>query len=330
MNTFWIVFGEFVAVVIAMVALVVAARSVIVIGPAQVGLVVKRFSHRHNTTDTPIAFDDEAGYQSALLMPGVRFKLWPRYTVAKHPWVQVPAGEIGVVISQIGERLPTGAKSAVYRPEFGNFTNLRAFLESGGQKGVQRPVLPPGSLVPIHPVAFLVVTATKTYGLPINRTVMAAGPLTPESFGLTQKQLRVTVIAPEGDQDVVGIVTTLDGEPLPPADIAGRIGAFKDIEDLELQPNVTDSELIEALLGAKNQLHNNYQDFQAFVDSGGRIGLQHDPLLYGAYLRGPSSSSARSCSLGIGASGARPCGRASTRSTRESTRPRRFPPSSSR
>jgi len=287
MNTFWIVFGEFVAVVVAMVALVVVARSVIVIGPAQVGLVVKRFSHHHNTTDTPIAFDGEAGYQSALLMPGVRFKLWPRYAIAKHPWVQVPAGEIGVVISQIGERLPTGAKSAVYRPEFANFTNLRGFLENGGQKGVQRPVLPPGSLVPIHPVAFLVVTATKTYGLPINRTVMAAGPLTPESFGLTPKQLRVTVIAPEGDQDVVGIVTTLDGEPLPPADIAGRIGAFKDIEDLEVQPDVTDSELIEALLGAKNQLHNNYQDFQAFVDSGGRIGLQHDPLLYGAYLLNP-------------------------------------------
>src|SRR6266576_3344147 len=271
----------------ALAALYVAARSVVVIGPNQVGLVTKRVSRLHNITDTPVAFTGEAGYQADLLMPGVRFKLWPNHTVALYPWVQVPAGEIGVVISQIGERLPTGAKSAVYRPEFGNFTNLRAFLESGGQKGVQRPVLPPGSLVPIHPVAFLVVTATKTYGLPINRTVMAAGPLTPESFGLTQKQLRVTVIAPEGDQDVVGIVTTLDGEPLPPADIAGRIGAFNDIEDLELQPNVTDSELIEALLGTKNQLHNNYQDFQAFVDSGGRIGLQHDPLLYGAYNINP-------------------------------------------
>src|SRR5438132_3917163 len=271
----------------ALAALYVAARSVVVIGPNQVGLVTKRVSRLHNITDTPVAFAGEAGYQADLLMPGVRFKLWPNHTVALYPWVQVPAGEIGVVISQIGERLPTGAKSAVYRPEFANFTNLRGFLENGGQKGVQRPVLPPGSLVPIHPVAFLVVTATKTYGLPINRTVMAAGPLTPESFGLTPKQLRVTVIAPEGDQDVVGIVTTLDGEPLPPADIAGRIGAFKDIEDLEVQPDVTDSELIEALLGAKNQLHNNYQDFQAFVDSGGRIGLQHDPLLYGAYLLNP-------------------------------------------
>jgi regulator of protease activity HflC (stomatin/prohibitin superfamily) len=287
MNTFWIVFGEFVVVVVAIVALLVLARSLMVIGPSQVGLVVKRISSRHNTTDTPIAFEGEAGYQADLLMPGVRFKLWPTYTVAKHPWVQVPAGEIGVVISQIGDRLPTGAKSAVYRPEFGNFTDLRDFLANGGQKGVQRPVLPPGSLIPVHPVAFLVVTATKAYGLPINRSIAAAGPLAAESFGLTPKQLRVTVIAPEGEQDLVGIVTTLDGEPLPPADIAGRIGGFGDIEALEAQPGVTDSELIEALLGAKNQLHNNYQDFQAFLDNGGRIGLQHDPLLYGAYLLNP-------------------------------------------
>ena len=41
------------------------------------------------------------------------------------------------------------------------------------------------------------------------------------------------------------------------------------------------------LLGSKNEAHNNYQDFQAFLDAGGRIGLQHDPLLYGAYLLNP-------------------------------------------
>ena len=271
----------------ALAALYLAARSVVVIGPNQVGLVTKRVSRRHNTTDTPIAFAGEAGYQAELLMPGVRFKLWPTYTVTLYPWVQVPAGEIGVVISQIGERLPTGAKSAVYRPEFGNFTDLGAFVNNGGQKGVQRPVLPPGTLVPVHPVAFLVITATKAYGLPIDRQLLMRGPLSPEAFGLQPHQLRVTLIAPQGDQDVVGIVTTLDGAPLPPADIAGRIGGFADIEALEKDPQVSDSELIEKLLGAKNELHNNYQDFQAFLDNGGRIGLQHDPLLYGAYLLNP-------------------------------------------
>jgi regulator of protease activity HflC (stomatin/prohibitin superfamily) len=281
-----LVSGLVLAGILAVAAFVIA-KSIVMIGPAQVGLVTKRVSRRHNTTDTPITFAGEAGYQSDLLMPGVRFKLWPTYTVAKYPWVQVPAGEIGVVISQIGERIPTGAKSAVYRSQFGNFTNLHEFLENGGQKGVQRPVLPPGTLIPVHPVAFLVITSSKAYGLPIDKQLLMRGPLSPESFGLFPKQLKVTVIAPEGDQDLVGIVTALDGAPLPPADIAGRIGGFSDIEELEKQPGVTDSELIERLLGAKNELHNNYQDFQAFLDNGGRIGLQHDPLLYGAYLLNP-------------------------------------------
>ena len=276
-----------VAFVLALGAVYVAGRSLIVIGPAQVGLVTKRVSKRHNSSDTPIAFAGEAGYQADLLMPGVRFKLWPSYTVARYPWVQVPAGEIGVVIAQIGAPLPTGAKSAIHRPEFGNFTDLHAFLSHGGQKGVQRPVLPPGTLIPVHPVAFLVITASRAYGLPIDRHMLMRGPLSPESFGLVPNQLRVTVIAPQGDQDLVGIVTTLDGPPLPPADIAGRIGGFADIEALEQNPAVGDSELIETLLGAKNELHNNYQDFQAFLDGGGRIGLQHDPLLYGAYLLNP-------------------------------------------
>ena len=277
----------FLLVILAAFALYAIARSIVTIGPAQVGLVVKRVSRKHNTTDTPIAFSGEAGYQAELLMPGVRFKLWPTYTVVKYPWVQVPAGEIGVVISQIGQPLPTGAKSAAYRPEFGNFTDLRAFVAGKGQKGVQRPVLPPGTLAPIHPVAFLVVTATKAYGLPVDAQLTARGPLDPASFGLKPEQFRVTVIAPNGAQDVVGIVTTLEGDPLAPADIACRIGGFSDIETLEKQSGVSDSELIESLLGKKNELHNNYQDFQAFLDRGGRIGLQHDPLLYGAYLLNP-------------------------------------------
>ena len=218
-----LVFGVVVAAILAIAVLVVIAKSFLVIGPAQVGLVTRRVSSRHNTTDDPITFAGEAGYQSELLMSGVRFKLWPTYSVAKYPWVQVPAGEIGVVISQIGAPLATGAKSAAYRPEFGNFTNLRAFLENGGQKGVQRPVLPPGTLIPVHPVAFLVITASKAYGLPVDKQQLVRAPLSAESFGLLPKQLRVTVIAPEGDHDLVGIVTTLDQER-PPQQLPGLPG----------------------------------------------------------------------------------------------------------
>jgi uncharacterized membrane protein YqiK len=290
------VVGAVAIAVVAFVLVVVALKSIHSIGPTQVGLVSKRFALRKLPEDNPIAFHGEAGYQAAMLMPGLRFKLWPIYGVQKHPWVQVPAGEIGVVIAQVGAPLPIGAKSAFYKTEFGNFSELRSFVDNGGQKGVQRPVLPPGTLVPIHPVAFLVLTAGAVYGQPVSQDVIASaratgGVIQPESFGLTRDQLRVVVIAPQGPQDVVGIVTVLEGEPLPSGDIASRLGGFVDLQQMENSATATDSEtdakIIEVLLGNKNELHNNYQDFQAFLSAGGKIGLQHDPLLYGAYLLNP-------------------------------------------
>jgi uncharacterized membrane protein YqiK len=286
-----------VIIVIVLVALFVvigAFKSVNSIGPTEVGLVVKRFSFRKLPEDNPIAFHGEAGYQAELLTPGLRFKLWPVFNVKKYPWVQVPAGEIGVVIAQVGAPLPIGAKSAIYKTEFENFSNLRRFVDGGGGKGVQRPVLPPGTLLPIHPVAFLIVTSRKVYGLPVSpelteRAKSTGGQLRPESFGLSPEQLQVVVIAPRGPQDMIGIVTTLEGEPLPSGDIASRLGGFDDIARIEGNPDDegSDSSTIEVLLGSKNDLHNNYQDYQGFLDAGGRIGLQHDPLLYGAYLLNP-------------------------------------------
>jgi regulator of protease activity HflC (stomatin/prohibitin superfamily) len=275
--------------VLALAALVVA-RSLRVIGPAEVGLVNKRLARRSLGDGNPVAIDGEAGYQAELLMPGLRFKLWPINAVSKHPWVQVPAGELGVVIAQVGDPIAIGAKSAEYREAFGNFSDLRAFLDNGGQKGVQRPVLPPGTLVPIHPAAFLVITASRVYGAPVSSELQAAmrqrGGMTPEVFGLDPQQLLVTVIAPNGATDMVGVVTALEGEPLPSGDIASRLGGFDDVEAMEAA-GATDAEIIDTLLGRKNELHNNYQDFQAFMAHGGRIGLQHDPLLYGAYLLNP-------------------------------------------
>jgi len=266
--------------------------SINVIGPTEVGLVQKRFSLKKLPEDNPIAFRGEAGYQAELLTAGVRFKLWPVFAVKKFPWIQVPAGEIGVVIAQVGAPLPIGAKSAEYHDAFANFSNLSAFVNGGGQKGVQRPVLPPGTLLPIHPVAFLIVTSRKVYGLPVSpdlseRARATGGVLRPESFGLTPEQLQVVVIAPRGPQDMIGIVTTLEGGPLPSGDIASRLGGFADIAALERQEGTQDSNIIEVLLGSKNDLHNNYQDYQKFLTAGGYIGLQHDPLLYGAYLLNP-------------------------------------------
>ena len=285
-------FWQSAVVVLVLLYLLMSIRR---IGPTEVGLVIKRLGWRRLSEDNPIAFEREAGYQAGLLMPGLRFKAWLIFSVDKYPWVQVPAGEIGVVIAQVGQPLPIGAKSAVYRKEFRNFTDLRAFVKGGGQKGVQRPVFPPGTLVPIHPVGFLVVTKTEVYGEPISPDLRAkagrGGKLTPDALGLDPDQLDLLRIEPQVRKDgvtydTVGIVTTYEGDPLLSGDIASRLGGFSDVDEME-KKSATDSDIIETLLGNKNHLHNNYQDFQAFLEHGGKIGLQHDPLLYGAYALNP-------------------------------------------
>ena len=263
--------------VVALLVLLAVLRSFHGIGPAEIGLVTKRIGRKLDE-DQLIALNGEAGYQADLLMPGLRFKVWPVFRVQRYPWVQVPPDHIGLVISQVGQALPTGAKSAIFHPEFGNFADLRAFIGGGGQRGVQRPVLPPGTTVPIHPVGFVVTTSTQIFGKVISDTTLSAVDQ------VDPAALRVTNITPQGDKDIVGVVTTLEGPPS--ADIASRIGGFSDVTAME-QAGTGTAQVIQAVLRSKNDLHDNYQNFQAFLDNGGCIGLQHDPLLYGSYLLNP-------------------------------------------
>ena len=184
----------------------------------------------------------------------------------------------------------------MYKPEFGNFSRRRRrSSSSGGQKGVQRPVLPPGTLVPIHPVAFMVhhaadrSTASRCRPSSSSAVRGSAACCTPESFGLTPEQLRVVVIAPRRPAS-----TWSASSPRSKASRcrrrhrqpARRLRRHRG-DGARTRRAPIDSQIIDVLLGSKNTLHNNYQDFQAFLDNGGKIGLQHDPLLYGAYLLNP-------------------------------------------
>jgi uncharacterized membrane protein YqiK len=253
-------------------------RSFHSIGPAEVGLVTKRIG-RNMEGEQLVALNGEAGYQASLLMPGMRFKLWPIYSVERYPWVQVPPDHVGIVIAQVGESLPTGAKSATYKPEFGSFADIKTFLAHGGQRGVQRPVMPPGTTVPVHPVGFVVITSERIFGSLISDAALSA------VSQVDQATLRVVHITPQGNRDVVGVVTTLEGPPS--GDIASRIGGFGDVTAMEAAGDGSQIQVIQAVLKSKNDLHDNYQDYQRFLDNGGCIGLQHDPLLYGSYLLNP-------------------------------------------
>src|SRR3954451_23008761 len=266
-------------IIIVIVFVVLAVmRSLHSIGPAEVGLVTKRLGRKLGD-DQLIALNGEAGYQAELLMPGLRVKIWPIYTVRRYPWVQVPPDHTGLVIAQVGEALATGAKSAVYKPEFGSFADVKTFLANGGQRGVQRPVLPPGTTVPMHPVGFVVLTTAGVFGKMISEaTAQAIQQVDPNV-------LKVVHITPQGDRDLVGVVTTLEGPPS--GDIASRIGGFSDVTAMESSGSGSAVQIIQAVLRSKNDLHDNYQDYQAFLANGGCIGLQHDPLLYGSYLLNP-------------------------------------------
>ncbi len=287
----WIVIG--IVVLIALIVLPSLRR----IGPTQVGLVTKRFSFKKLSEDNPIAFKGEAGYQADLLMPGLRFKFWILYKVSKFPWVQVPAGEIGVVIAQVGEPLPIGAKSAVYKPEFGNFTDLDALHRQRRPEGRAAPGAaarhpgphPSGRLPGHHQEPGLRPARSRRNST--NWRTRTAGS-TPQSFGLmaepprpgahrapARRRRRARHRHGRHRHHLRGRSPAVGGHRQPP----GRVRRRQEMES----KGAGDLELIELLLGSKNDLHNNYQDFQAFLDNGGKIGLQHDPLLYGAYALNP-------------------------------------------
>lgn len=303
-----IIFG-----VLVLIGLLILIKSLNYIGQTQIGLVTKRLGKRL-PEDNPIAFLGEAGYQAELLYPGLRFKLWPLYGVIKYPWIEVPAGEIGLVFAQVGKPLPEGRRSAEYNENLGMFQNLYTFMDNNGQKGVQRPVLPPGTVAPYHPVGFLIATKGQVFGRPISPDLIARARnddrnyLKPEDFGLTPAQLEITKIEPDmvyskergrrfsheeefsgvTDKviDQIGIVTTLEGRPLSGEDIASRLDGWTDIQGL-IDSNAPMEERIAAILGARNDQHNSYQNYQQFLDAGGKMGLQHDPILYGGYNLNP-------------------------------------------
>ena len=210
---------------------------IVVIREDQVGVVIKKFASRNLPPGQMIALNYEAGYQADTLPPGLHFGygFW-QFRVAKVPMVIVAQGEIGCVVAAAGAQIPAERLLAKV-VACDNFQDARAFLSSGGEKGRQLGILTAGSYR-INPALFTVITAN-----------IAA------DYGMKPEQLLVTRIQP----DMVGIVTTLDGQPIESGDIAGGL-----IHD-----------------------HDNFQNAQSFLADGGRRGLQEQVLLSGAWNLNP-------------------------------------------
>ena len=162
--------------------------------------------------------------------------------------------------------------------------------------------------------------------------------------------------------DMVGIVTTFEGDPLPSGDIASRLGGFSDVEKME-KATATDGDIIDVLLGKQEQLYtttirtirrsstmaaasdcstilcsmalmrlirfwwpsNLYGCCRAAGPSRSDQGLRRP--FYAGYVRRPISSSARWCGPVIAVSGRKRCAPASIRSIRAVIRRRSCPTS---
>jgi uncharacterized membrane protein YqiK len=210
--------------------------SVRVIKENQSGLVVRRFGASLPQGHL-IALNQEAGYQADLLLPGWHWGLWPwQFQVTKVPLVVVPPGEIALVVAAAGKSIPSNRLLGT-AVGCNDFQDARAFLTYGGEKGRQLAFLTTGSYR-INPALFDVVTKGRA-----------------ELFGMSPEALTVRSIQP----DRVGIVTVLDGCPIPAGDLAG----------------------------ATVPGHDNFQNGQAFIEAGGCRGLQEQVLLSGSWNLNP-------------------------------------------
>ncbi|MBD2431269.1 MULTISPECIES: SPFH domain-containing protein [Fischerella] len=211
----------------------------VVIGEREVGIVIKKFtiSGRGLPAGRLIAMNGEAGLQADTLAPGWHWFYWPwQYSVKKEPVVVVPQGEIALIVAEDGTHTPP-ERILGKVVECDNFQDARKFLTNGGEKGRQMGFLTAGTYR-INTALFKVITAAN------------AG-----KHGMSPEQLRVYHVA--GDK--VGIVTTLDGLPIPGGEIAGPVIAA----------------------------HDNFQNGQRFIDGGGRRGLQEQILLSGSWNLNP-------------------------------------------
>jgi uncharacterized membrane protein YqiK len=184
-----------------------------------------------------VAVAGEAGYQARLLPPGWHFGLWRwRYRVVKVPVVVVSPGEIALIVAADGAPIPSErvlGKSVACD----NFQDAEAFLRNGGERGRQSAFITAGTYR-INPALFEVVTTDSA-----------------SKYGIAPKDLHVYQMPP----DRVGIVTVLDGRPIPMGDLAG--------------PSVPG--------------HDSFQRPQAFIEAGGCRGLQEDVLLSGSWNLNP-------------------------------------------
>jgi len=264
------------SLIVTLLVLLVAAPLILkfLIGPrfignTEVGIVEKTWGGGHLTGQI-IALNNEAGFQPDVLRGGLHFKPGYRFRVHRVPLVTIHRGQIGYVFARDGQSLGRYTQDGQKMVEAGqtlgrvvnngDFTDVRAWLKAGGQKGPQRGILREGTYA-INLAQFVVICGPKEmYYLPIGGKDEGATMQIIANQISAQNGFAPVVI--DGATDQIGIVTVHDGASLRQGDI--------------IAPTVGDNKTDE-------HYHNNFQDPQAFLEAGGFRGRQYQVLSEGTY-----------------------------------------------
>jgi uncharacterized membrane protein YqiK len=273
------------AVVVAVMGIaVVMISGVRYIPNNRVGVVEKLWSGKGSVPEGRImALGGEAGYQVEVLRGGLHFGLWAwQYRIHTIPLVTVPQGKIGYVYARDGRPLsPSQTLGRVVNCN--NFQDARAFLlgdgtgeddASLGQRGRQRDFLREG-VYAINLALFVVITEDAVFRLE------AQSKRELESLVNWQTELREI----EGFSPVVVGAQIQFPDPLVPDHMIGVDGIG--IVTVHDGPSLGSGEIIAPAVGIERtdkHFHNNYQDPEAFLRSGGNRGRQLVPLTDGTYF----------------------------------------------
>ena len=234
-----------------------------------------------------------------MLMPGLRMKLWPIYSVQKFPWVQVPggrdrrgdrAGGCAAADRREERRVPIGVRQLL-RPRHVHRRRRPEGRAAAGAAARHADADPSGRVPRPHPRA-----GVRRPGVAGHRRVDARQrrhARRPRASGSRRRRSGSWSSRPRARRHdrhrdrARGRAAAVGRHREPARRLRRRRRDGGGRGHRGASASETDARIIEVLLGNKNNEHNNYQDLQAFLDNGGKIGLQHDPLLYGAYLLNP-------------------------------------------
>jgi uncharacterized membrane protein YqiK len=300
---------------ILFVLLIFILRRIFVnVGAKEIAIKERRYLGSKMPPGRVVATEGEVGIQADVLKPGLHLIKWPfEKVVRKVPLIEIGSDELGIIEAVDGEPMPPGGIFALDRAQnaHNNFQDPIAFIKRGGVKGIQLRTLPPG-LWPIHPYLFRVSVAKTTVVPPGKVGVITAADGAPLDAGRLHGK---AIENHRNYQDAEQFISS-GGQKGPQVEILTP-GTYRiltnsiDIDDQNnMKPGVFTVRLFDATIISENQIglvealdgapldprdyvatpiegHDNFQDCNEFIRSGGQRGPQKDILLPGTYYINP-------------------------------------------